>query len=204
MEAPANYLAKVSRAMTEAPSTLHNGSSVADKISQMLGALESRRTYDIVLIDARAGLAEVAAGPMLSIGVSVLLFGTPQAQTLQGLRFLFAHLSSLVNEGQRSPWQALKMVHAKAQLAKSHERFKDQLWDLFSEYLYEEQVGLEGFNFDPGAVDAPHNPIPIPLDSAFTDWDPVSEPSQLLEDYYSRTFGALLQYVEDSLRQGNS
>lgn len=200
--APQNYLSKLSRAMIEAFAVGQAPLSVAEKVGAMLRELESRRFYDLVLVDARAGLAELAAGPLLSLGANVLLFGTAQPQTIEGLRFLFAHLSSLVGEGARSPWQAFKMVHAKAQLAESHERFKDDLWELFSEYLYEEQDGLDGFNFDVNAPDAPHNAIAIPFDLAFADWDPAERPAKLVEEYYARTFATLLQFIDDVLSRG--
>ena len=200
--APENYLSKLSRAMIEDVTDGHPPLSVAEKIGAMLKELESRRPYDLVLVDARAGLAELAAGPLLCLGANVLLFGTAQPQTIEGLRFLFAHLSSLVREGDPSPWQALKMVHAKAQLAESHERFKDDLWGLFSEYLYEEQDGLEGFNFDVNAPDAPHNAIAVPFDLAFADWDPAERPAKLVEEYYVRTFAPLLRFIDDVVSRG--
>jgi hypothetical protein len=202
-EAPGNYLAKLSLSMTEGPPDGDVPATVARKVSLMLEALEKRRAYDVVLVDARAGLAELAAGPLLALGATVLQFGTWHRHTLEGLTFLFSHLASLAADGQPSPWQQLKMVHAKAQHSQGHEQFKDALWGLFSDYIYEELDGLEGFNFDVNTPEAPHYPIPIPLDIAFADWDPVSEPAKLVEPYYSRTFGSLVDYVEDLLiRQG--
>jgi cellulose biosynthesis protein BcsQ len=197
LAAPENYLAKVSRAMTEA--VLPHGQRVPlrEKISGLLESLEARRRYDIVLVDSRAGLAELTAGPLLGLGATVLLFGTAQRQTLEGLRMLLAHLRSLPTDGP--PLRALKMVHAKAHHEPSLLAFKDDLWDLFSEYVYEEQDGIEGFNFGPDDPAAPHDPILIPLDPAFADWDPTAEPSKLLEPYYTRSFGDLLKYVADSL-----
>ncbi|MCC7385695.1 MAG: ParA family protein [Deltaproteobacteria bacterium] len=195
LEEPHNYLSKLARAMIEGMS---NGElPLADKLREMLAALESRRSYDLVLVDARAGLAELAAGPLLALGANVLLFGTAQPQTLEGLRFLFAHLLRFIPPESPSPGRALRMIHAKSQLKESHERFKDDLWELFAEYLYEEQNELEGFNFDVNAPNAPHNPIPIPLDPAFADWNPVEKPDMLVEEYYARTFAGLLRFVDD-------
>ncbi|MBI4862972.1 MAG: hypothetical protein HY815_22320 [Candidatus Riflebacteria bacterium] len=195
-------MSKLSRAMIEGLADARL--SLADKIGSMLAELESRSRYDLVLIDARAGLAELAAGPLLTLGANALIFGTAQPQTLDGLRFLFAHLSSLVAEEQRSPWQALKMVHAKAPLTDSTESFKDQLWELFADFLYEEQEGIEGFNFDADDPAAPHCPIVIPLDTAFADWNPTEKPGKIVEAYYTRTFQGLLRYVDELLEQAES
>jgi Mrp family chromosome partitioning ATPase len=201
---PENYLAKLSRAMVEELTTDASPVSVAGKLRALLSALEERRRYDLVLVDSRAGLAEIAAGPLLALGASVLFFGTAQTQTLEGLRFLFAHLRSLVPGGAKSPWENLRMVHAKAHLGASVDRFRDELWELFTEYLYEEQEGLDGFNFDANDPDAPHNPLPIPLDSAFADWDPAESPGKLAQEYYARTFQGLLAFVDDIVTTGGA
>ena len=52
-------------------------------------------------------------------------------------------------------------------------------------------------NYGAGAPNAPHNPIPIPLDVAFADWNPIGAPDQLVEAYYGRAFGALLSFVRE-------
>ena len=198
---PENFMAKLSRGMMEGLLPDGTSISVTAKLVNLLAALESRRSYDLILLDARAGMAELTAGPMLAAGANILLFGTSQSQTLQGLKFLFAHLSSLVGQDVESPWRALKLIHSKATHQHAREQFKDSIWELFLNYIYEEVRDVDdGFSYDVNDPDAPHFPIAVPLDTAFSDWDPVKEPSRLLESYYSRTFGDLLQYVEDLLK----
>lgn len=199
LDAPGNYLAKVSRAMIEAVAGDEGPVSLAAKLREMLRDLEALRRYDLVLIDVRAGLAELAAGPLLALDAEVLIFGTDQRQTVQDLRFLLAHLATLTGAARPAHWGRLKMVHAKAAQAVRVSSFRDELWNLFSTYLYVEALGLEEFNFDADAREAPHYPIVIPLDTAFTDWDPVSYPDRLIESYYSRTFEELIAYVDDLL-----
>jgi len=204
LEEPGNYLAKLSRAMIEGLAVTGDPASLATKLSDMLADLERQRRYDLVFIDVRAGLAELAAGPLLALGAEVLIFGTAQPQTIQDLRFLFAHLATLTGERGSSPWIKLKMVHAKATQAPMAARFRDELWDLFASYLYEESLGLDDFNFDANAPEAPHFPLVIPLDTAFADWDPVRNPGNLLENYYSRTFDELIRYIDDLLIEGEN
>ncbi len=198
LEAPGNYLAKLSRAMVEAVGGALGPLSVPGKLREMLERLEGARRYDLVLIDVRAGLAELTAGPLLALDAEVMIFGTAQRQTIQDLSFLIAHLSTLTSDTQPSPWERLKMVHAKAN-ATTIQWFRSELWELFSSYLYVESVGLQEFNFDVDAPEAPHYAIVIPLDTAFADWDPVANPDKLVEDYYARTFIQLLKYIDDIL-----
>ena len=135
-ESPANYMAKLSRAMIEAVSN-DKTTPVRDRLRALVDRFAARRAYDYVLIDARAGLSELTAGPLLALGAStVLLFATAQQQSVEAYRLLFAHLATLVS-GPPSPWQALQMVHAKAALDDStHQWLTDELLDLFAEYLY--------------------------------------------------------------------
>lgn len=194
---PGNYLAKLSRAMLDAGAGDGGSASLSQKLADMLQALETIRRYDLVLLDVRAGLSELAAGPLLGLNAEVLIFATAQQQTLQDLRFLLAHLSWLVAGRSALPWARLKMVHAKAKLGVDYRPFRDDVADMFATYLYEEAEGLEEFNFAADDPDAPHAPITIPLEPEFADWDPARRPDSRLKAFYERTFGDLIAYVRD-------
>jgi cellulose biosynthesis protein BcsQ len=197
LQSPQNYLGKLSRAMLEAVSAEGDSLPLAGKLEEMLAELEALHRYDLVLLDVRAGLAELTAGPLLALGAEILIFATAQQQSLQDLSFLFAHLATVTESNEGALRERLKMVHAKASSGERVQRFRGDLWELFSKLLYEEALGLEEFNFDVNDPAAPHLPLVIPLDTAFADWDPVRAPDKLVEAYYSRTFGELLGYVED-------
>ncbi len=195
-ETPANYTAKLSRAMIETV-TGDRTIPVRDRLREMVDRFAARRAYDLVLVDARAGISELTAGPLLALGAStVFLFATAQQQSIEAYRLLFAHLATLV-PGPPSPWSALQMVHAKATLDDdTHQWLTDELLDLFADYLYEEAEGTEGFNFQPGDPAAPHAPVPILFDTRFVSWDPVRAPTQLSQSAYQATFGPLLAKIE--------
>ena len=197
---PANYLAKVSRAMQEAVEEDSGPLSLADKVREMLEQVESLRSYDLVLLDVRAGLAELAAGPLLALQAETLIFATNQRQTFEDLEYLLAYLSSITacmpSDAEGSPWRRLKMVHAKAATAASVAPFSDKLWGLFYRYLYEQSEELEAFNFGPEDEDAPHWPLRVPLNPAFADFDPVHDRNKLVEEFYTETFKQLIRYVE--------
>lgn len=195
---PANYMAKLSRAMIESVSDGH-AIPVRERLRALVDRFATRRSYDLVLVDARAGMSELTAGPILALGAStVFLFATAQQQSVDSYRLLFAHLASLAPEPP-SPWQSLQMVHAKATLDEAaHRWLTDEFVDLFAEYLYEEAEGTEAFNYQPGDPSAPHTPLPILFDSNFVSWDPVKTPTQLSQAAYSATFGRLLSRIYGS------
>lgn len=199
IEHPTEYMAKLSRAMIETVKPTGGTIPVRERFREMVDRFSSRHSYDLVLIDARAGMSELTAGPLLGLGAStVFLFTTAQQQSIEAYRLLFAHLSTLAATPP-SPWRPLQMVHAKASLDDaSHSRLSDELWTLFSEYLYEETTDTEGFNFTATDPSAPHAPIPILFDTKFGDWDPIKTPTQLSKGAYEATFGRLLERVEDA------
>jgi hypothetical protein len=191
---PENYLGKLSRALLDiGPEGV--ALPVRVKISRLLDGLTNGQSYDAVFIDARAGLGELAAGPLLGLGATVFLFGTAQRQTLQDYRLLFAHLASLVEPAPESgsPWDTLRVVLAKAAPdARQNQWFLEGLYALFQEYLYEEQEGLEGFNFREDDPAAPHYPVPIAMNPLFADWDPTRRPDDLTQPFYESSFRPFL------------
>jgi cellulose biosynthesis protein BcsQ len=197
LQSPQNYLGKLSRAMLEAVSAEGDSLPLAGKLEEMLTELEALNRYDLVLLDVRAGLAELTAGPLLALGAEILIFATAQRQSLQDLSFLFAHLATVTESNEGALRDRLKMVHAKASSVEGAQRFRGDLWELFSKHLYEEASSLNEFNFDVNDPTAPHHPLLVPLDLAFADWDPVHQPDRLVDTYYSRTFSELISYVED-------
>lgn len=189
---PENYLGKLSRALLDAGP---DGETLPlrDKTERLLAALAARSSYDAVFIDARAGLAELAAGPILGLGATVLLFGTAQRQTLDDLRLLFAQLNALIPPDTGSPFQQLQMVLAKMPSDRDQiEEFRDGLYSLFAEYLYEEIGEESGFNFRADEEEAPHYPAPISLNPAFAAWDPTRRPGQLERAFYEASFRPFL------------
>ena len=140
---PQNVLPKLARAMLDDVDLDGRVVSVGEQISSLIDQLAQRQEYDVVLIDSRAGLAELAAPAILNLGGLVLLFGTAQQQTISGYRALFAGLKALavhdISIGKNAEWRyMLKPIYAKSTLdrATTEQHFSD-LYDLFSENIYD-------------------------------------------------------------------
>ncbi|MFA7441426.1 MAG: hypothetical protein WCZ66_10730 [Sphingomonadaceae bacterium] len=203
---PGNVMAKISRAMIEDISPAGDRISVSDQISTMIDRISGLSQYDIVLIDSRAGLAELAAPAVLGLGALVLLFGTAQRQTIAGYRTLFAALGLLATRdlaaGRSADWRLLiKPVYAKASLdPQTSGRHREDLYDVFAEELYDSiegpDVPANSINFPPDDRDAPHSPLMIPFSSHFIDFDPLVHRDHLAKPFYEQTFRPFLDQLD--------
>lgn len=207
LENPENILPKLSRAMIEDITKTGESVSVAEQISNMISRIAALEEYDVVLIDSRAGLAELAAPAVIGLGATVLLFGTAQKQTIEGYRALFAGLRLLAQRdvalGRDTDWRTmLRPVYAKASLNQDvAARFRDDLYELYSEFLYDaEGVGgddIELLRFPRDDFEAPHWPFVIPFSQNFVDFDPSRIPNQFTQSFYEQTYRAFLDGIDD-------
>ncbi|MCC6586292.1 MAG: hypothetical protein IT168_06195 [Bryobacterales bacterium] len=203
---PENTLAKLARAMIEDIDPEGRPVPVTVKMAEMVKRFLRSETYDVVLIDSRAGLSEIAAPTVLGLGANVLLFGTAQRQTMQGYAALFAALKLLAERdraaGRPAEWRLLfKAVQAKASLdERITAGYRDELYDLFAEGLYDaedmEGENPEVINFGIDDPSAPHWPLVIPFTQNFVDFDPVRAPTQLTAAFYEQAYRPFLDGID--------
>ena len=206
---PENVLAKLSRAMTEDVSSDGGVVSVDRQIANMIHAVTEREQYDVVFIDSRAGLSELAAPAVLGLGATVLLFGTAQRQTVEGYRALFAALQLLAQRdralGKEAEWRsALRPVYAKSSMDEDiGQRFAEDIYELYSAHIYDAEDGLEtngdAFRFLRDDPDGPHQPLVIPFNANFIDFDPARHPSHLTSSFYEQTFRPFLDGIDKAM-----
>jgi MinD-like ATPase involved in chromosome partitioning or flagellar assembly len=207
---PANVLPKLARAMIE-DVTDAGVVSVTEQISGMLSRIAARAEYDVILIDSRAGLSELAAPVVIGLGASVLLFGTAQQQTVDGYGALLAALGLLAqrdNVQRSADWRmALRPVYAKASMEPGiGERFREGMYELYSEHLYDaEQPGElneDILRFSQDDDTAPHWPLIIPFSQEFIDFEPKRLPSQLTQSFYERVYRGFLDGLDEIIGAG--
>jgi hypothetical protein len=180
--------------------------SVTFQMSEMIKRFTGRDTYDVVLIDSRAGLSELAAPAILGLGANVLLFGTAQRQTTHAYAGLFAGLKLLAQRdrarGGSAEWRLLfKAVHAKASLdGLTAARYRDDLYDLFADNLYDaddiQQGSSDAVSFGIDDESAPHWPLTIPFSQNLIDFDPVRAPSHLNAAFYEQAYRPFLNGLD--------
>lgn len=210
---PANVLAKLARAYMEIPQEHGSAHTFLMQTQKLITLLGSLKHYDVILIDARAGLNESTAAALLGLGADILLFGVDTPQTFAGYRYLLAHLARLTGDPVESAWlYRLRMVHAKAPRDSSRQAaFRDQAYAVFAEFLYQNQpmlddsgqpllesnsgaaITIEQFGLDD--TEAPHFAWPILSDANYAEFDPLAHPNQLLPESYQQTYMGLLEGI---------
>jgi CobQ/CobB/MinD/ParA nucleotide binding domain len=194
---PANVIAKLARAYVEDPDPEGGPpKTFLDQTRDLVQRVSMFRSYDAILVDARAGLNESAAASLLGLGADILLFGLNTPQSMAGFRLLLAYLAGFLPATDVSTdWRLrLKMVHSKASADPDDQRkFRDRSYEIFAEFLYEEGTPddlatMSTFNFDIDDPDAPHVPWVVLDDANFRDFDPLANPELLEEAYVERTF----------------
>lgn len=183
-----DYLAKLSRVYLD----IHQDSKVLDfahRLAHMLQQLEAREKPDVVLLDSRAGIHDIAAIAITRLTNMAFLFAVNTPQTWQAYRHLLRHWQKW-NVNLMAFRQNLKMVAGMVPETERMDyltRCRESAYSLFLETIYEETAAedLDTFNFDLNDDAAPHFPLEILWNRAFQEFNPQSE------DYF-KTNGALL------------
>ncbi|MET9350864.1 KGGVGR-motif variant AAA ATPase [Streptomyces termitum] len=198
---PYAYVDKLNRVYADVP-----GADFAERLERAVHACEeavarngeSGRRPDVVLLDSRAGIHDIAAVTISRLCDLALLFGTDNAQTWQGYGDLFAAwLSSGQAPAIREKLRIVASMVPDSPLrpqAAYLRSFRDHAWECFS-LLYDDDVPalapdtssreprlspfqLNPGNFTPSLEDdaAPHHPIPILFEPGLVGLDTVAVP----------------------------
>jgi hypothetical protein len=196
-----DYLAKLNRAYTDIPDmSFGDWAGSAGRFNARLAdgvtACENRvqalsRRPDVVLLDSRGGIHDIAAVAVTQLADLSLLFAADNLQTWTGYKALFAKWRDrLPQDRQDQIRKSLQMVAAMvppAYSARYLRSFRDHAQECFADTLYDAEgaADLDAFNFAPDDVDAPHYPLPIHFHSDLVGLDPVER-----EGWYSQPFVA--------------
>ncbi len=180
-----------------------------DLLAKFLDALENHWNPDVVLIDSRSGLHDIAAIALTRLNALNLLFAVDTPQTWAGYRHLVA---PWIERARREP-DHLDPVRRRFQVVAGQvpkrdrsgylARLRTRAYGVFSE-LYDADPD-EGapppdlFAFGPDAEDAPHHALPIDWDELLTDWDPVERPDAVSPTQLRAAFGEFLDKATELL-----
>lgn len=210
---PAGALSKLGRAYLEDINSAGKQVSLTGQIREMLDRVTASNDFDIVLIDARAGLHETTAAALLGLGAEILLFGANEPQTFLGYRLLLAHMVRFHN-GDYDEWRdRLQFVHAKAsgdpaETADAESKFGDLyslVYGVSDEVVAPDDLTEDDFEMvwadDETEILITEYREPTVLrvldDSRYRGFDPLEKRDLLNQDLFSVTFGSLIEWVNE-------
>ncbi|MBK6725900.1 MAG: hypothetical protein IPG63_01360 [Xanthomonadales bacterium] len=208
-----DYLAKLARVYADVPSS-QGPQRMGVRLRRMLEALEAREHPDVVLIDSRAGLHDLAAAAITGMADTALLFATDSPQTWLGYRQLFTHWQRRP-EVVRRVRERLAIVRAltpRSDREGGVKRFQDKAYELFAETLYDAIPPATSASivdyFHPIETDqsAPHFPILVDWDERFQEFEPSLRPEQggATEAQIDAAFGTLIRWVMRRVNGGEA
>ena len=205
-----DYLAKLARAYADVPGP-DGPVRMGARMRRLVELLEASEEPDVVLIDSRAGLHDLAAVAITGLADTALLFATDSAQTWAGLRQLFSHWQRRrgVVAKVRDRLAMVRALTPKTDREQGVKRFQGRAYKLFAETLYDEippqpeterMAATDALDlFHPSEADeaAPHFPILVDWDERFLEFDPGLRPEQggATQAQMDATFGALIEWV---------
>lgn len=161
---PGEYVAKLGRVWMPKLTADGTRETWSQRLSRLIEMLESRLKPDVILLDSRAGIDEVASSCVTDLGAHlILLFAIDGEQTWSGYRILFQHWrkSGTVKKIR----ERLELVGAMIPDTDTIGYFaglRERSYDLFMEELYDEippgDITGNHWNFDQTDESAPHYP----------------------------------------------
>lgn len=164
---PGEYIAKLGRVWMPKINEQGTQEGWSQRLTRLLDQLEQRWQPDIILIDSRSGIDEVASSCVTDLGAGlVLLFAIDGEQTWFGYRILFNYWHQVgVACEIRERLQLVGAMILETDAAEYFASLKEHSWDLFSDALYDEvppgATTDELWNFDDSDEGAPHYPWQI-------------------------------------------
>jgi hypothetical protein len=203
------YIPKLSRVYADlSRSGNQHVESFPQRFFRMLGDLEAAETPDVVLLDSRAGMHDIAATLLVRVPEALrLIFASHSPQTWAGYRRMFEHWRSFPHH-LATFRNGLQLVDAMMPETGRHEHkqaFSSAAYSLFNETLYEDvPAGFEAgdiYNFPEEDTDAPHSAPAILWDRKFMEFDPTDASSSFHdEDLIRLCYGELLSSIDDRLQ----
>lgn len=173
------YLDKLSRVYADVPAD-NRTVRFSARIQRLVEDLERREQPDVVLIDSRAGLHDLAAVSIVGLASTAFLFANDTPQCWQAYRSLFLHWRARPQVARRVR-ERLKMVSAlfpeTDQIERAH-GFLERSHQLYTDTIYDEteatpEPDFTLFNFDLEDNAAPHFPFRIKWNNRFQEFYPL-------------------------------
>jgi MinD-like ATPase involved in chromosome partitioning or flagellar assembly len=170
---PGEYVSKLGRVWMSKAATNGDKENWSQRLQRLIEALERRWEPDVILIDSRAGIDEVASSCVTDLGANlVLLFSLEGSQTWTGYKILFDHwLRAHVVEAMRERLQVVAALTPETERIEYLDGLRDNAYDLFASSLYDD-IPAGGttdnvWHFESTDDSAPHSPWEVKWNRGF-------------------------------------
>ncbi len=206
---PGEYVAKLGRVWMPKVDAQMRSESWSARLNRLVNSLDGHIRPDVILVDSRAGIDEVAAACVTDLGAhTVLMFAIQGQQTWTGYRALFSH------------WQQREVItkirgrlQLVAGLVPDDERRLEYLaalradaYSLFADTYDEVEPGaISEWNFEEDDDNAPHTPLPIRWNRGWYGLLSLQQRMvQVDESEVQSVYGELIEFLNRSLTQEQS
>ncbi|MBF0609209.1 MAG: AAA family ATPase [Candidatus Magnetobacterium sp. LHC-1] len=193
-----NYLPKLARCYAEFSGNGHR--AWGERLQQMVETVEDKEMPDLVILDSRAGLHDIAAVSVTRMDADAFIFAADSLQTWNAYAFLFKHWQQYHPKIKdfRRKLQIVAAMIPETLRAEYLNRFKERSWGLFREHLYDEAEAqtTDVFSFDVNDEEAPHYPISVYWNRALQEFDPLQESGGVDEQNLETAMGKFMTEAE--------
>ncbi len=192
-----DYLTKLARCYAGSGGTKDR--SWAERLQQMVQLMENKEHPDLVILDSRAGLHDIAAVTVTRMDADTFLFAVDSMQTWNAYTFLFKHWQQHPQIAEfRQKLQVIASMIPETGRDAYLRRFRENSWDLFREHLYDEAEPetADLFSFDLDSMEAPHYPLPIYWNRALQEFDPLRDDAGIDEQLSEAAMGQFMIEAE--------
>ncbi|MCC9307582.1 P-loop NTPase [Kitasatospora sp. RB6PN24] len=199
------FLAKLNRIYSDLPPAADGSGprTFAERLDAAITACEDQvarlsRRPDVVLLDSRAGIHDIAAVTITQLSGLALLFAVDNPGTWAGYGMLFDQWRRTGSAARVR--ERLRLVAAMMPAVGSEERLhvlRDNAQEQFG-LLYDDEEGVDFDAFNPPLEDenAPHAPIPIYFSNELVGLDPALDRDWIALPHIANAYGAFLGRVE--------
>ena len=203
---PGEYVSKLGRVWMPKVDAQMRSESWSARLNRLVSSLDGHIRPDVILIDSRAGIDEVAAACVTDLGAhTILMFAIQGQQTWTGYRALFSHWQ------QRGVITKIRgRLQLVAGLVPDDERRLEYLaalradaYSLFADTYDEVEPGaISEWNFEEDDDNAPHTPLPVRWSRGWYGLLSLQQRMvQVDESEVQSVYGVLIEFLNRSLTQ---
>ncbi|GEO82113.1 ParA family protein [Pararhodospirillum oryzae] len=209
---PGEYVAKLGRVWMARRAPGQAPEPWTRRLARLIDALEDTWQPDLVLLDARAGLDDIAAACVTDLGAElVLLFASDSAQTWQGYRVLFElwQRHGIARDMRKRLQLVGAMVPDDERRGEVIDGLREHGHDVFEELMYDslspDDDGAEAFAFARDDETAPHAPWVIRWNRGFSTLSSLhGRLREIDRDTVHLIFGPLVEGIASLVETGNT